>query len=83
MPRPVDADRSVLSWLLTLHDSSTLEPLTSVTIPTSVPRVVFDGTRVLVVGNGLRSFRVDAPLMDSGEDVDAALLWDEADGPLL
>ncbi|MBM7415540.1 MULTISPECIES: hypothetical protein [Nocardiaceae] len=44
---------------------------------------MFDGTRVLAVGNGLRSFRIDAPLMDSGEDVDAALLWDEADGPLL
>lgn len=83
LPRPVDADRSVLSWLLTLHDSSTLEPLTSVTIPTSVPRVVFDGTGVLVVGNGLKRVRIDAPLMDSGEDVDAALLWDEADGPLL
>jgi len=45
--------------------------------------VVLDGTGVPVFGNGLKSVRIDAPLMDSGEDVDAALLWDEADGPLL
>lgn len=78
LPGPVEHDYRTSSWLLTLHDAATLEPSTSVVVTSHRPRVVVDGEQLIVVGRGIRRFDIDSPLMDHGEELDVARLWEQS-----
>ena len=61
------------SWVLTVHDPVSLEPVTSVPVSTHAPRVAAgaDG-QVFVIDGAVRRFRTDSPVMAEPEVIDVA-----------
>ncbi|SFA40076.1 hypothetical protein SAMN05444374_101434 [Rhodococcoides kroppenstedtii] len=73
LPGPVVVDRTRASWVLTVHDSASLEPVTSVPVSTHTARVAAgaDG-EVFVIDGAVRRFRTDSPVMADPEVIDVA-----------
>ncbi|MFW0873086.1 hypothetical protein [Rhodococcoides corynebacterioides] len=73
MPGPVVMDPTRRSWVLTVHDPASLEPVTSVPVSTHAPRVAAgaDG-EVFVIDSAVRRFRTDSPVMAEPEVIDVA-----------
>ncbi len=73
LPGPVVVDRTRASWVLTVHDPASLEPVTSVPVSTHAAWVAAgaDGA-VFVIDSAVRRFRTDGPVMAEPEVIDVA-----------
>lgn len=73
LPGPARVDRTQQYWVLTVHHPSSLEPVTSVPVASSRPRIaVRDHGGVYLSDGAVRRFRTDSPVMAEPEVIDVA-----------
>ncbi len=70
---PVHVDRTQQYWVLTVHHPSSLDPVTSVPVASSMPRIaVRDDGGVYFCDRAVRRFRTDDPVMKEPDVIDVA-----------
>lgn len=73
LPGPARVDRTQQYWMLTLHHPSSLEPVTSVPVASSMPRIAVRELGGVYLSDGaVRRFRTDSPVMAEPEVIDVA-----------